>query len=222
MLLAWIGAEAQADQCAWITKAQADAAVRRLTPGSEWLPWCEPCGDAIPARAKKVGRATASPVDSGGFWEVSIDGAPVDLAYTYVHDGADKGFTNLALLSDCPATGVTRRTPWPPTTEHADRLASWLGTYQQPLVRLKITQYYDDPNGLAIQIDTPTEHPSQAATLTLMSYADIDADPVTFATPLGGCKVRLDRAPTGVVLHPGPACAGLLDGIAGPYRKVGQ
>jgi hypothetical protein len=149
-----------------------------------------------------------------------VNGSPVDLAYTYVHDGEDPGFTNLAFLVGCPASSVTRRLPWPPDGVHAGRLDAWLGTYTGKLTRLEITQYFDDPNGLAIQLDTPTEHPSMAATLTLSSYADIDSDPVSFATTLGACRVQIAQTDSGIVLTPSRACGGLLDSIAGPYRRL--
>lgn len=211
---------ALADQCSWISAQNAAAALEHLGPGREWLAFCEPCGDAEPVLGK-VGRATVATVDGGRFRQVSIDGNPVDLAYTYVHAGNDAGFTNLAALVGCPATGVTRRVSWPPDSAHADRLASWLGTYDRPLTRLKISQYFDDPNGLAIQIDHPTEHPSMAATVVLASYVDVDADPLAFATPFGACRVTLVRATGGVELRPDASCAGLLDAIAGTYRKIG-
>ena len=219
LLTLWLAVPASADQCAWVSKANADAALEHLAPGAEWLSFCEPCGDTKPA-LKRVGRATAAPA-GGRFFEVSIDGQPVDLAYTFVHTTGDTGFTNLAKLVDCPATGVSRRIAWPPTTERADRLRSWFGTYRSALTQVTIAQYFDDPNGLSVRIDHPTEHPSGAATVELSSYVDIDGDPIAFSTPFGGCRVRLLKAEGGIELRPETACDGLLDGIAGVHRRVG-
>lgn len=226
MLAATTTETARADQCAWIPEATAKKALTFLQPGQEWLALCEPCGETVTnpgPKLRRIGKAVIQATGDPKYREIAIDGEAVDLAYTYVHAQGDKtGFTNLALLADCPASGVTRRLPWPPNNAHAEKLAGWFGTYDHPLTRLKITQYYDDPNGLAIQIDYPTEHPSQAATFVLTSYADVDADPPAFATPFGKCRVSLARDATGVVLRPDAACGGLLDAIAGSYRKIGD
>lgn len=220
MVVALVAMTAWADQCAWISKANAEAAVERLTPGSEWLAYCEPCGDKKPVLGH-VGRATAGPADDHHFFQVDVDGAEVDLAYTYVHAPGDKAFTNLATLVGCPASSVTRRIPWPMPGVPVDRLAPWIGVYERPLVHLTITQYFDDPNGLAIQIDTPTEHPSMAATVQLQSYVNVDNPQTSFATALGSCRVRILKAQGGVELRPDAACGGLLAGIAGVYARVG-
>jgi hypothetical protein len=220
-MLLWIAAlsVAHADQCSWVTKANADAALEHLAEGSEWLSYCEPCGDAAPDH-RTVGAATAAPVDDR-FWQVSVDGKPIDLAYTFVRASADDPFfSNLARLVDCEASMVSRKVTWPPTTQQSDRLASWIGTYSGPKTRLKITQFFDDPNGLAIQLDHPTEHDSGAAELEIVSYVDIDGDPLSFATALGTCRVVLARARGGVTLTPQASCAGLLDAIAGTYSRI--
>ncbi len=96
----------------------------------------------------------------------------------------------------------------------------WLGIYPTDLSRVRIRQFLSDPNILEIQLEHPTEHSSGAATFELMSTADIDADPVTFATPFGDCTVALSRTDTGVAPNPTGACGAALNGIAGAYRKI--
>jgi hypothetical protein len=59
-----------------------------------------------------------------------------------------------------------------------------------------------------------------ASTLVLESYADIDGDPVRFATPFPGCAVTLAKSADGVTLTPNAACGGLLAPIAGSYRRI--
>jgi hypothetical protein len=220
-MLLWIAAMsvAHADQCSWVSRANAEAAVEHLKPGADWLAFCEPCGDTTPDK-HTVGEATAAPVNDR-FWQVSIDGQPVDLAYTYVKESAGAAFyTNLAKLVDCQASMVSRRVTWPPTSQQADRLKGWIGTYSGQKTRLKVTQFFDDPNGLEIQLDHPTEHDSGAATMELVSYVDIDGDPLSFATPMGDCRVVLGKAEGGVKLTPTRACGGLMDAIAGVYTRI--
>lgn len=220
-MLVWAMATARADQCAWISEANARAALEHLRPGAEWLSFCEPCGDKEPVLGV-VHAATSAQVDGGGAREVSVDGSPIDLAYTYVHTPNDPGgFTNLAKLVGCPASGVTRRVTFPLAGDPADRLTPWFGTYDHALTRLKISRYFDHPNGLAVQLDFPTEHPSMAATLVLESYADVDQDPVRFATPFPGCSVKLARSADGVILTPSEGCGALLSPMSGSYRRIG-
>ena len=69
-----------------------------------------------------VGRRRDRRVGRGRFREVSVDGQPIDLAYTYVHAPGDDGWTNLAKLVGCPASGVPggcRRPPSPRPTDAA-------------------------------------------------------------------------------------------------------
>lgn len=210
---------ARADQCAWIEEKHAKAALAHLKEGSEWAELCEPCGETR-AEVHRVGRATAEPVDGGRYWEVQIDGRGVDLAYTYVHDGGDTGFTNLAKLVGCPATSVTRRIPAPSDGGLTDRLEPWLGTYQHGSTRMHVGRFFDDPNGLRIQLDHPTEHDAHAATFVIEAYADVSADPIVFVGPFLGCTVRVLRAPQqGLQLAPDPACGVFGQTIAGTYRR---
>ena len=99
---------ALADQCAYIKKAQATAAARFVKPGMVIREYCEPCGQRTPSAstALTVKEVAATPV--GGpenFWELSVNGRGLDLAYTYV---PFKGrYVNLATLAKCPADFVS-------------------------------------------------------------------------------------------------------------------
>ncbi|MEQ1502572.1 MAG: hypothetical protein ABMB14_10090 [Myxococcota bacterium] len=107
--------DASADQCAWIPKATAEAAVKYLDRGATWASYCEPCDDPAPAvhtaGAPAQIRATSAP----DLWEVVVDGQPIDLAYVYVvRKPTDTKLGNLAFLVDCPTTGVGKTIPRPP------------------------------------------------------------------------------------------------------------
>lgn len=218
LVASWMVATARADQCAWIEERQARAALEHLREGAQWAELCEPCGETV-AKVHKVGKATASQVD-GSYWEVRVDGQGVDLAYTYVHVGGDTGYTNLASLVGCPASGVTRRIPAPSDGPPLDRLEPWLGTYQHGATRLVLGRFFDDPNGLQVQLDHPTEHEAHATTLVLTAYADATADPVTFASPFPGCSVRVLRAPQRAVqLVPDAGCGAFGQTVSGVYAR---
>jgi hypothetical protein len=100
---------AHADQCAWTTRAQSEKAAELLHKGKMVVDWCEPCGEKAP-RAKQVYAVesvkVAHPEGDGFYWELSINGKPVDLAYEFVMVAPNE-FKNLASLASCPATGVS-------------------------------------------------------------------------------------------------------------------
>ena len=108
------GHTARADQCmALKSQEQATQAVAHLPAGSEWVSFCEPCGDAPPV-LRNVGSSSSS-FTSGSkakYWTVSVDGNEIDLAYVFVRDGnAAGGFTNLASLVGCSTTSVSAFLP---------------------------------------------------------------------------------------------------------------
>lgn len=107
-----------ADQCAYLDAATAERAVKLLTPGMSWVPWCEPCGEAAPGPARTVREVEAKPVPDSPYVEVSVDGQPVDLAYVFVQDRAPKPtYRNLAVLAKCPVQGVSKSIPGPTTAQ---------------------------------------------------------------------------------------------------------
>lgn len=109
-----------ADQCAYLDAAAAERAVAVLKPGLSWITWCEPCGEATPGTARTIGEVKATPVPDSTYVEVSIDGAPIDLAYVFVQDRPGKpAYRNLASLAKCPAQGVSRSIPGPTPTAPA-------------------------------------------------------------------------------------------------------
>lgn len=100
-----VAGTARADQCQWVTKAQADKAQQILTSSSKLVEYCEPCGDAAPGVPQRIESANAM-VPAASYWELSINGKPADLAYVFVKT-SDTEYTNLAKLAGCPATGVS-------------------------------------------------------------------------------------------------------------------
>jgi hypothetical protein len=105
---------ARADQCAWIPKATAEAAVKYLPPKAEWVSYCEPCGDAKPTPHTVVQSPVIRPTSAPDLWEVVVDSQPIDLAYIYVvRNPSDNKLANLAFLASCPTTDVSKTIPRP-------------------------------------------------------------------------------------------------------------
>lgn len=105
---------ARADQCAWVSKATADAALKYLQPHAAYATLCEPCGEKGPTYTAVDKGAVVRATPSEGLYEVVVDGNPVDLAYVYVvRKPEDKKLGNLAFLVDCPTTGVSKTIPLP-------------------------------------------------------------------------------------------------------------
>ncbi len=97
---------AHADQCQWVTPAQAEKAQQLLAKHTSIVEYCEPCGEkapGMPYAVKDVSIATPS----DGYKEIEINGKGVDLAYTFVKISSTK-YKNLANLAGCPAQDVSK------------------------------------------------------------------------------------------------------------------
>lgn len=102
-----------ADQCAYVTKKQADTAAAYLTVGKSFVNFCELCGDTVfpfdDTVSVKDSLVHELPASSTGlnqdYWELLVNGDGVDLAYLYVKQ-ANGTFINLARLARCPTQGV--------------------------------------------------------------------------------------------------------------------
>ncbi|AGH94550.1 hypothetical protein [Pseudobdellovibrio exovorus] len=95
-----VGSIASADQCAYISKAQAGKALKALVDASKVQTLCEPCGET---RAQTVRVESLGMKKTGyqNYSEVTVNEKGIDLAYTYVNG------LNLAKLVGCPASGVS-------------------------------------------------------------------------------------------------------------------
>ncbi len=97
-------AAASADQCAWVEQQIAEDAVQLIDVGARIVSFCEPCGEQQAVEID-VATVSAAPVEDG-FWEVSVNGSGIDLAYTFVANGDGK-WVNLSKMVDCPSAGVS-------------------------------------------------------------------------------------------------------------------
>lgn len=96
---------AHADQCAWNDEAHAAKAEAILAKHPKVIAYCEPCGDKAPGEPT-IAREVSVATPEGSYREVSINGQPVDLAYTFVQVSSTK-YKNLAKMVGCPASGVS-------------------------------------------------------------------------------------------------------------------
>ena len=102
---------AHADQCAVVTKKQAELVTFLLGEQANYALFCEPCGDKKP-RVGFAQKIEARKVKNG--YEVLLDGQPVDLAYLYMNGGSAGGATrpqqavNVGLRVGCQVQGVSQ------------------------------------------------------------------------------------------------------------------
>ena len=112
ILLLFILTLSYADQAAWITRKQAEAAVKLIREGTDVRHYCEPCGDKT-FRTERVWRVEAVKPEGSDpaspYCEVRINNNPVDLAYLYVNMNGK--WTNVAVYLRIPVTGVSRILP---------------------------------------------------------------------------------------------------------------
>jgi hypothetical protein len=115
LLFVLVGNTAFADQCEWVTKDQAERAASLFRAGpASFLEYCEPCGDAAPTKASPKAIAVESngrrAVDvravDDGYFSLFINGASVDLAYSFYKRGLGD-WKNVAKAVACEATGVS-------------------------------------------------------------------------------------------------------------------
>ena len=95
-----------ADQCSYIKKKQAIAAISRLDINQTIYKLCEPCGEKDP-QSVKIQHLSMEKVDYQDFWQVKVNGDGIDLAYIFVDSGVEDNFMNLAAIANCPAQNVS-------------------------------------------------------------------------------------------------------------------
>lgn len=95
-----LSTSAFADQCAYVSKAEAQKALTIVLDAEELQSFCEPCGElrATTTVVKSIG---ISDVNYDNYWELQVNGVGVDLAYTYVNG------VNLSKLVGCYSDGVS-------------------------------------------------------------------------------------------------------------------
>jgi hypothetical protein len=99
-LVLLMGSAAMADQCAYVTKAQARQAAKILASAERIQSLCEPCGETD-AQTVQFADVKVRKTGYENTYEVVLNGQGIDLAYTYA-DG-----TNLGLILNCKAQGVS-------------------------------------------------------------------------------------------------------------------
>jgi hypothetical protein len=98
-----LAAPASADQAAYISKADADRAVKLLNNVATIKSYCAPCGDAT-AETMAVNDIKEVDVNYEGYWEIQINGQGVDLAYIYFPE--NKKWRNVAMALNIPVQDV--------------------------------------------------------------------------------------------------------------------
>jgi hypothetical protein len=101
-----LSSAALADQCSYITKEQSLAATARLQVGQTIYQFCEPCGDKKPTPIS-IKDLSASTTGFQDYWEVKVNNANIDLAYTFIDAGIANQKINLASIIGCPARNVS-------------------------------------------------------------------------------------------------------------------
>lgn len=105
--LLFASASARADQCAFLTRDQADMAINGIVASSRVaLDYCEPCGERAPGRPYRVTDVRIREAGYQNYWEILVNHVPVDLAYFYLKTGRFS-WTNVATLLGCEAQGVS-------------------------------------------------------------------------------------------------------------------
>ena len=105
LIVFFAAATTWADQCAWLSKDQAQEAIAALAQAKEVKSFCEPCQTKI-AEIIVIQKLTIRSVQgSSRSWEVLVNDRGIDAAYIYVDQ------SNLAQIIQCPTEGVPDSIP---------------------------------------------------------------------------------------------------------------
>jgi hypothetical protein len=182
---------AHADQCAYINKKEVNKALALLKIESKYIEFCEPCGDKDfrQFQQKNLNTIDTLKVDKVDEkqWEISLNGSPIDLAYTYLKQN-DQKFWNVSKLSGCESDSVT-------TVFSRDGLAS--NTKYIPKSPEKYSEYCNDRFGFCL--DVPSILKKQLAPngdgLSLrMSIFDDGTKPFNILA-FGNTHINIDELP---------------------------
>lgn len=97
---------ALADQCAYITKKQALMAISRLNLEDTIYLYCEPCGEKYP-QPLVIKSLSMETVNYQDYWQITVNGQGIDLAYVFITSEVEQNWVNLAVVSACPASGIS-------------------------------------------------------------------------------------------------------------------
>lgn len=99
--------EAYADQAAWVTKAEAQRALKVLADAESVIHYCAPCSDDEVKR-ETIRTIGIAPAEDGKYWEVQINGKGVDLAYIYFPKKGGK-WSNAAIAAKIKVSDVPKQ-----------------------------------------------------------------------------------------------------------------
>ena len=98
-----------ADQAAWVSRAEAERALKVLASQQTVRHYCAPCGDSS-IRSEAVESIGLYKVPDSDYWEIRINGKGVDLAYLYFLKKRDH-WTNAAMAADIDVSDVPKELP---------------------------------------------------------------------------------------------------------------
>ncbi len=103
-----------ADQCQLIPSEQMSKALDHIKPNSQYVRFCEPCGDKNfyqqSVQTVESLRVSQEAFDDEVLWELFLNDRSIDLAYIFVRT-AEGSFLNLSKLADCPSSDVSMGFP---------------------------------------------------------------------------------------------------------------
>lgn len=97
---------AYADQAAWVSKAEAQRALKILAEYDTVTHYCAPCKDGKVAQ-ERIENIGLFKVQGENYWEIRINGKGVDLAYIYFPKKQNK-WVNVAMTAKIDVSDVPK------------------------------------------------------------------------------------------------------------------
>lgn len=210
-----------ADQCAWVEKDVAEKADALLKQQSTFLSYCEPCGEKKPTEIEVDSVSVQQPTGAGDYYEVLINDENVDLAYTYIKQG--EAYHNLAILTGCVASSVSRVINYPLTVSESSKYALYLGTFKNETGSVTYViseQNLHGPAWLRLQIQIISDEWGDSRS-DMVGYLQMDQSKPTYFTPYQGCKLYFDSKVEGrLIVSSSDECRGALENkLVGVFVK---
>ena len=99
--------QAYADQAAWVSRAEAQRALKLLAEYDTVIHYCAPCKDGE-VKEEKIESIGSLRIKGENYWEIQINGKGVDLAYIYFPKKQGK-WLNAAMTAKIDVSDVPKQ-----------------------------------------------------------------------------------------------------------------
>lgn len=213
VLLLLVATPVRADQCAWVSERQAQAAVRALSGAKSFLAFCEPCEDETPTLIE-IRSVRTQPVEDG-YHEVLVNDESIDLAYAFVRSpqGVNR-YENLSKIVACPSSDVSRFITWPKSGSDVP-VNDWTGTYANDSILWNLSKVTKGPEH-DIRLSVSQQ---DRALAEFSSRAELQGGVLVMTLPIPKCTIALKLVGSTLKASPRGQCGSFGASVSGTFPR---